>query len=76
MTQTTQAERPPVVAPRPFSGPKRYLTPKEAAEYLGIGHSTLSIQRMKGVSARSGPRSWCPRIVVTFLKKFGGRPIR
>ena len=27
---------------------RRYLTPKEAAAYLGIGFSTLGIHRMKG----------------------------
>ncbi|MCC6699540.1 MAG: helix-turn-helix domain-containing protein [Candidatus Hydrogenedentes bacterium] len=31
---------------------KRFYTPKEAAEYLGVGHSTLSIHRMNG----TGPK--------------------
>ncbi len=47
MAPVTQAESAPVTAPR-FAGPKRYLNPHEAAEYLGVGHSTLSIHRMKG----------------------------
>ncbi|MBY0506450.1 MAG: helix-turn-helix domain-containing protein [Bryobacteraceae bacterium] len=33
------------------SWPKRFLTSREAAAYLGVGHSTLSIHRMNG----SGP---------------------
>src|SRR2546427_13219271 len=59
MHQVTQAEGAPVVA-RPFSTPKRYLNPKEAAEYLGIGHSTLSIHRMNG----TGPAyiKWGPNV--------------
>ena len=47
MPQTIQAEAAPVTTGR-FAGTKRYLTPIEAAEYLGVGHSTLSIHRMKG----------------------------
>lgn|SRR5690348_9856331 len=31
---------------------KRYLSPREASEYLGVGYSTLSIARMKG----TGPK--------------------
>ena len=47
MTPTVQTEAAPVTAPR-FNGIKRYLNPKEAADYLGVGHSTLSIHRMNG----------------------------
>ncbi len=47
MPQSTQAEAAPVTPAR-FAGTKRYLTPTEAAEYLGVGHSTLSIHRMSG----------------------------
>jgi hypothetical protein len=43
----TQAASAPVTAPR-FAGIKRFLNAYEAAEYLGVGHSTLSIHRMKG----------------------------
>ena len=32
----------------PTASTRRYLTPKEAAEYLGIGLSTLGIHRMEG----------------------------
>jgi hypothetical protein len=41
-----------------FRGTRRYLTPYEAASYLGIGHSTLSIHRTKG----TGPAyiKWSP----------------
>ena len=35
-------------SPHRFNGTKRYLNPHEAAAYLGMGHSTLSIHRMKG----------------------------
>jgi len=35
-----------------FSMIKRYLTPREAAEYLRIGLSTLGIHRIKG----TGPK--------------------
>jgi hypothetical protein len=35
-------------APVTRSIPKRYFSPKEAADYLGVGHSTLSIHRMNG----------------------------
>lgn len=47
MSQVIQTASAPVTAPR-FAGPKRYLNPHEAAEYLGVGHSTLSIHRMRG----------------------------
>jgi predicted DNA-binding transcriptional regulator AlpA len=50
MNTATQAESAPVT-PR-FAGSKRYLNSHEAAEYLGVGHSTLSIHRMKG----TGPK--------------------
>lgn len=50
MAQALQAESAPVT-PR-FAGTKRYLNPQEAAEYLGVGYSTLSISRMKG----TGPK--------------------
>jgi predicted DNA-binding transcriptional regulator AlpA len=39
-------------APINRSWPKRYLNPHQAADYLGIGHSTLSIHRMNG----TGPK--------------------
>jgi Helix-turn-helix domain len=47
-------------APVNRSWPKRYLNPREAADYLGIGHSTLSIHRMNG----TGPAyiKWGPNI--------------
>ena len=51
MPQTTPSEGAPVTSGR-FAGTKRYLTPKEAAEYLCVGHSTLSIHRMNG----TGPK--------------------
>jgi hypothetical protein len=35
-----------------FASIKRYLKPREAAAYLGVGVSTLGIHRMKG----TGPR--------------------
>jgi predicted DNA-binding transcriptional regulator AlpA len=43
-TQTASA---PVTASR-LAGTKRFLNAHEASEYLGVGHSTLSIHRMKG----------------------------
>jgi predicted DNA-binding transcriptional regulator AlpA len=43
----TQVATAPVTAPR-FPGTKRFLNAHEAAEYLGVGHSTLSIHRMEG----------------------------
>jgi hypothetical protein len=46
MAQAVQTESAPVT-PR-FAGPKRYLDAHAASEYLGIGHSTLSIHRMRG----------------------------
>ncbi|MGB6944374.1 MAG: hypothetical protein WBE37_18375 [Bryobacteraceae bacterium] len=51
MALATQLESAPVTAPR-FAGPKRYLDPREASDYTGIGLSTLSIHRMKG----TGPK--------------------
>lgn len=50
MALATQAESAPVTAR--FAGPKRYLDPRAAAEYIGIGYSSLSIHRMKG----TGPK--------------------
>ena len=47
-------ETPQIVNAPVDSGPnkiRRYLSPKEAAEYLGVGYSTLSIARMN----RTGP---------------------
>lgn len=52
MPQATHAERAPVTDSPRFAGTKRYFNAHEAAEYLGIGHSTLSIHRMNG----TGPR--------------------
>jgi hypothetical protein len=48
MSQTMQAERAPVSSSPRFAGSKRYLTPKEAADYRGIGYSTQTIERMNG----------------------------
>ncbi len=38
----------PVQTEQGLSVNRRYLTPKEAADYLGIGLSTLGIHRMNG----------------------------
>lgn len=51
MAQAQQAESAPATAPR-FAATKRYLNPHEAAEYLGVGHSSLNIYRMKGIGPR------------------------
>jgi hypothetical protein len=55
--QTSQRSSAQMVQPQVN---KRYLTPKEAAIYLGIGQSTLAIHRMKG----TGPKfiSWATNI--------------
>jgi|GEM_PF-2087819 len=51
MSQTLATESAaPVTSSGRFAGTKRYLSPLEAAEYLGVGHSTLSIRRMQGLS--------------------------
>lgn len=57
-TQTIPAESTHVTPAPRFTGTKRYLNPREAATYLGIGHSTLSIHRMNG----TGPAyiKWSP----------------
>lgn len=44
------AQTAPLTASGRFAGTKRYLPPLEAAEYCGVGHSTLSIRRMQGLS--------------------------
>ena len=48
MSQSLATESAAPVTTGRFAGSKRYLTPLEAAEYLGVGHSTLSIHRMQG----------------------------
>jgi len=52
MPQAIQAERAPTTDGPRFAGTKRYLNPHQAADYLGVGHSTLSIHRMNG----TGPK--------------------
>ena len=64
MAQALQAESAPVTSH--FAGTKRYLTPKEAAAYLAMGFSTLSIHRMAG----TGPKfiKWAGNIRYDILE--------
>jgi hypothetical protein len=58
MAQAASAES-PSGTPR-LAGVKRYMTPKECADYRSMGYSSLNIERMKG----EGPPfiKWGPNV--------------